>query len=490
MALPEGRISRPPGPTTWVGVCEHKRVADRLNPLDASFLYLEEPTTAMHVGSVMIFEPPPEGLEYDDLLSLLSGRIAQVSRYRQRIKPLPAHLANPVWVDDVDFDLAYHVRRAALPRPGNREQLQEFVARIQSRPLDREHPLWEIYLVEGLAHGRFALVTKTHQALVDGFNAVDVAHLILDDTAEYTPPTAQEWTPRRSPSDLELLAEVALEALAKPSKLLDAARGGASEVVALGRRAAGVVTEVVATVARTAARPAPESPLNVRVGSTRRFVMVASDLTDFRRVREHLDVDNEITVNDVVLATLTGALRGWLQARGEPVHTGSTVRAMVPLSVYDLGDHIGLASRVAPCFVELPVGEPNARLRLEQVAYQMRSQVAGGIGAHTLSGLTGFAPPTLHHLGARLASAMSRRLFNLVITNVPGPQEPRYCAGAMMLASYPVMPLALGQAVSIGVTSYHGTMCFGLNGDRTAMHDLELLGRCLKESLNELNQAS
>ncbi len=465
-------------------------MTDRLNPLDASFLFLEEPTTAMHVGSVMIFEPPPEGLDYDDLLGLLSGRIGQVSRYRQRVKELPGHLANPVWVDDTDFDLAYHVRRAALPKPGNREQLQEFVARIQSRRLDREHPLWEIYLVEGLAKDRFALVTKTHQALVDGINAVDIAHLILDDTPVYRAATAQAWTPRRSPSDLELLAEAALESLTRPSKLVGAVRGGASEMLMLSKRVAGVAGDVVSTVARTAARPAPSSPLNVRVGATRRFVMVGSDLSDYRKVREQLDVHHEITVNDVVLATITGALRTWLQARGQPVHSGSTVRAMVPLSIYDLGDNIGLANRVAPCFVELPVGEPSARLRLEQVAYQMRSQIAGGIGADTLSGLTGFAPPTLHHLGARLTSAMSRRLFNLVITNVPGPQDPRYCAGAMMLASYPVMPLALGQAVAVGVTSYHGTMCFGLNGDRTAMHDLELLGGCLKDSLNELIDAS
>ncbi|MBK7722830.1 MAG: wax ester/triacylglycerol synthase family O-acyltransferase [Austwickia sp.] len=465
-------------------------MTDRLNPLDASFLYLEEPTTAMHVGSVMIFEPPPEGLEYDDLLALLSARIGQVSRYRQRIKELPGKLANPVWVDDTDFDLAYHVRRSALPRPGNREQLQEFVARIQSRPLDREHPLWEIYLVEGLDKDRFALVTKTHQALVDGVHAVDIAHLILDETPEYRPATVPAWTPRRSPSDLELVAEAALESLTKPSQLLEAVRGGATEMLVLGKRVAGVAGDVLATVARTAARPAPTSPLNVRVGATRRFVMVGSDLGDYRKVRENLDSNAEITVNDVVLATITGALRTWLQARGEPVHVGSTVRAMVPLSIYDLGDNIGLANRVAPCFVELPVGEPNARLRLEQVAYQMRSQVAGGIGADTLAGLTGFAPPTLHHLGARLGSAMSRRLFNLVITNVPGPQDPRYCAGAMMLASYPVMPLALGQAVAVGVTSYHGTMCFGLNGDRTGMHDLELLGQCLKDSLNELIDAS
>lgn len=464
-------------------------MTDRLDPLDASFLFMEEPTTAMHVGSVMIFEPPPEGLEYDDLLALLTGRIGQVSRYRQRVRELPGHLANPVWVDDADFDLAYHVRRAALPRPGNREQLQEFVARIQSRPLDRQHPLWEIYLVEGLEKNRFALVTKTHQALVDGVHAVDVAHLILDETPEYRPATVQDWTPRRPPSDVELLAEAMLESLTRPSKLVVAVRGGASEMFSLAKRVAGVAGEVMATVARTAARPAPNSPLNVRVGATRRFVMVGSDLSAYRKVREHLDVDDEITVNDVVLATITGALRSWLQARGEPVHTGSTIRAMVPLSIYDLGENIGLANRVAPCFVELPVGERNARLRLEQVAYQMRSQVAGGIGADTLAGLTGFAPPTLHHLGARLGSAMSRRLFNLVITNVPGPQDPRYCAGAMMLASYPVMPLALGQAVAVGVTSYHGTMCFGLNGDRTAMHDLELLGQSLKESLTELMEA-
>jgi diacylglycerol O-acyltransferase / wax synthase len=466
-------------------------VSDRLTSLDTSFLYMEESTTPMHVGSVMVFQPPDQGFDYDRLVSLITNRIAFVPRYRQRIREIPGRLANPVWVDDVDFDITYHVRRSALPRPGSDDQLQEFVARVQPKRLDRGRPLWEVYLVEGLAEGRFALVTKTHQALVDGINAVDIAHVIVDGESDREEPVNDKWLPARKPSDVELITGALVEAVHRPSQIVDNVRGGVTDVKAVGGRLLSAVGTVVSTVARGAARPAPSSPLNAEIGEARRYIMVGTDLEDYRKVRSRLargSYADDVTINDVVLATISGALRTWLLTRGEAVHSATTVRAMVPVSVYDTDDATRLGNRVAACFVDLPVGEPRASMRLHQIAFAMRQQMEGGqaVGAESLAGLAGFASPTLHSLGARLGMAMSRRLFNLIITNVPGPQQPLYAGDALMLSTYPVMPLARWQAVSIGLTSYDGGVYYGLNGDRAAMPDLDVLGQCVVDALAEL----
>jgi len=458
---------------------------------------MEGATTPMQVGSVMVFQPRNGGFDYDRLVSLISNRISFVPRYRQYVREVPWRLANPVWVDDEDFDVTYHVRRAALPRPGSDDQLQEFVARIQSRRLDRRRPLWEVYLIEGLAGGRFAVVTKSHQVLVDGINALDIAHVIVDDRADSQEPVTQTWRPAREPSDAELVVSAFLDAVRRPSQIIDNARGAITDVHAVGRPLISAVGAVLATVARTAVRPAPVSPLNAEIGEARRYVIVGTDLADYRAVRNRLargPYPDEVTVNDVVLATISGALRSWLLTRGEGVNSAATVRAMVPVSVYDTDDTDeadeagGVGERVIACFVDLPVGEPGASMRLHQIAYAMRQQTEGGhaVGAESLAGLAGFASPTLHSMGARLGSAMSRRLFNLIITNVPGPQQPLYLGDARMLSAYPVVPLARGQAVSIGLTSYDGGVYFGLNGDRDAMPDLDLLGQCLVDSLADL----
>jgi diacylglycerol O-acyltransferase / wax synthase len=470
-------------------------VSDRLTSLDASFLYMEESTTPMHVGSVMVFQPPDSGFDYDRLVSLIHNRIALVPRFRQRVREVPGRLANPVWVDDEAFDVAYHLRRSALPNPGDDAQLEEFVARIQSRPLDRRRPLWEVYLIEGLAEGRFAIVTKSHQALVDGIHAVDIAHMIVNGEPDREGTMTETWRPAREPSDIELVTSALLDAVRRPSRLADNVRGGVEDVKSIGGRVFSAVGDVVSTVARTAARPAPVSPLNAEIGAARRYIMVGTDLADFRTVRKRLARGNhadDVTINDVVLATISGALRAWLLTRGEPVQRATTVRAMVPVSVYDSDDTARLGNRVAACFVDLPVGEPSASMRLHQIAFAMRQQMEGGqaIGAESLAGLAGFAPPTLHSLGARMGSAMSRRFFNLVITNVPGPQQPLYVRDALMVSTYPVIPLARGQAVSIGLTSYDGGVYFGLNGDRGAMPDLDVLGHCLIDSLAELVEVS
>jgi WS/DGAT/MGAT family acyltransferase len=462
-------------------------MADRLNPLDVSFLYLEGRTTPMHVGGLAVFEPPEEGFDYDKLVTLIEHRISLVPRYRQKVRSVPGHLANPVWVDDGDFDLGYHVRRSALPRPGSDEQLRELVARVQSRALDRNRPLWEMYLVEGLAGGRFAVIQKTHHAMVDGVSAVDIGQVILDTTPAPREVPEDLWMPRPEPGSASLVIDAVTDLIRRPTALADTVRIGMADA----RNAASQVTAAVNGVlsaARVVARPAPDSALNGPIGSQRRFAVARTELEDYREVRKHRGG----TVNDVVLATVTGAIRGWLLSRGEPVKPSTTVRALVPVSIRGDGDSDQPGSRVSSYLVDLPVGEPNPMIRLSQVSYAMKAHKESGqsVGAEALAALSGFAPPTLHALGARAASSFTRRLFNVVITNVPGPQFPLYASGARMLEMFPVIPLTAGQAVSIGLTSYNGGVFFGLNADRDAMHDVEVLGGLIEESLAELVAAS
>ena len=460
-------------------------MTDRLSPLDVSFLYLETPTTAMHVGGVAVFDPPKGAgeFDYEALVELVSRRISLVQRYRQKVRGVPGKLANPVWVDDEDFDITYHVRRSALPRPGSLDQLRELVGRVQSRQLDRNRPLWEIYLVEGLADGRFAIITKTHHAMVDGISAIDIGTLILDATTTPREIPDDGWIPRREPSSVSLVVNALTDSLRRPTQVIDTIRGEVADVRAIGARVTGAATGLLAA-ARTSLRPAPDSPLNARIGEQRRYGMAATDLDDYKRVRK----SHGGTVNDVVLATVAGALRVWLLTRGESVTPATSVRAMVPVSVRTEDQTGGLGNRVSAMFVDLPVGEPSPVVRLHQVSYAMKAHKESGqsVAADAIVALSGFAPPTIHSAAARLASGFSRRLFNVVVTNVPGPQFPLYAAGAQMLECYPVVPLSKGQAVSVGLTSYNGGVYYGLNADRDAMPDVDVLAQCIEESLAEL----
>ncbi len=457
-------------------------MTDRLSPLDVSFLYLETPTTHMHIGGVAIFRPPADGFDFEAFMALVEGRLGLLPRYRQKIRWVPGHVSNPVWVDDADFDLSYHVRLSALPKPGSSEQLKEFVARIQSRPLDRTRPLWELYVLEGLADDQFAIVSKTHHAMVDGVSAMDISTLILDatPTPRETPP--DYWVPAQEPSGVELFGGAVVDWLRKPTHVVDTARTNLLDLRRTVSRAVDTLSGVAATV-RTTARAAPPTPLNVDIGAARRFGMTATDLDDYKRVRK----SHGGTINDVVLATVTGALRTWLQTRGESVN-GLTIRAMVPVSVRTESQQGGGGNRVSQYFVDLPVSEPNPVMRLHQVSYAMTAHKESNqaVGADALVALSGFAPPTLHALGARLAGGLSRRIFNLVVTNVPGPQVPLYANGAQMLEVYPVVPLAKAQAVVVGLTSYNGGVFYGLNADRDAMYDVDVLAQCIDEALAEL----
>jgi WS/DGAT/MGAT family acyltransferase len=463
-------------------------MSDRLSPLDVSFLYIEEPTTPMHVGGVAVFRPPATGLDYQRLAHLVRQRIVLVPRYRQKIRKIPGGLAKPVWVDDANFDLSYHVRRSALPRPGSDEQLGELVGRLMSRRLDQDRPLWEIYLVEGLSDGRVAIITKTHHALVDGDGAVDLTQVILDSSRDPREVPIDAWRPTPEPNVAELVFDAVTDLVRRPSELADTAKVALLDARATLSKVAGAAGGLFAA-ARTAARPAPDNPLNVEIGEHRRFGMASTDLDDYKRIRKA----HGGTVNDVVLTTIAGALRTWLLTRGEPVTAKTVVRAMAPLSVRGSADGDamelgGSGNKVSSYLVDLPVGEPSPVMRLHQVSYALRAHKEAGqsVGAEALIHLSGFAPPTLHALGAKAASGLSRRLFNLVVTNVPGPQYPLYAAGAQMLEVFPVVPLARGQAVAIGVTSYDGGVYYGLNADRDAMPDIRVLASMIEESLAEL----
>ncbi|MCP3800536.1 wax ester/triacylglycerol synthase family O-acyltransferase [Allokutzneria sp. A3M-2-11 16] len=458
---------------------------DRLSALDASFLYLEDPMTPMHMGGVSIFRKPRSGFDYDRLLGLIEERLPLVPRYRQKVMQVPAKLARPVWVDDPDFDLTYHVRRSALPKPGSEEQLNELVARLMSRQLDHTRPLWEAYLVEGLARGRVAVVTKTHNAMVDGIAAPDITQVILDVTA--TPRRAKEelWMPHPQPSGAQLVLEAVAEVVQRPGELLENVHAAALDAAATVRKVTDAVGGLASAVT-TAARPAPSGPLNVRISTQRRYAVARTRLEEYRAVRRK----HGGTVNDGVLTVISGALRNWLLSRGEAVTSSTTIRAMVPVSVLGTNGNgeRPVGNSVSSYLVDLPVGEPNPVVRLHHVSHAMRAHSESGqsVAAEALVRLSGFAPPTLHALGARAASSFSKRIFNLVVTNVPGPQVPLYAAGAKMMEMFPVVPLAMNQALSIGVTSYDGGVYFGLNADRDAMSDADVLAGMVEESLEEL----
>lgn len=467
---------------------------DRLSALDASLLYLEEAATPMHIGWVAVFRRPRSGFDYDQLVELIEQRLTLVPRYRQKVRSVPGHLARPVWTDDQKFDITHHVRLSALPKPGTEEQLAMLVGRLMSRPLDPSRPRWELYLVEGLQRNRFALVTKTHHAMVDNAGAMEIGQVILDATPSPAPGEPDLWMPAPEPNGMRLVADAVAETVRRPGELVDNARAAVDDLAATGRKVVNALTGVVSVVT-SVARPAPAGPLNVRSRGERRFAMVRAKLIDLKKIR----MAYACSVNDAVLAVVTGALRSWLMSRGEAVTPQTTIRAMAPVSVRErmVGGAVvngpgansnGFGGEVTAYLLDLPVGESNPVVRLHQVSHAMRAHADSGrsVAAETLVRLGGFAPPTLHALGARAASAFSQRFFNIVVQNVPGPQVPLYAGGAKMVEMFPVVPLARNQAVAIGVTSYHGGVYFGLNADRDAMPDVDILARMVEESVEEL----
>ena len=460
----------------------------RLTGLDASFLHMENGGAHMHVAGLMLFDGDPPS--YDELVEVTESRLHLVPRYRQKLAFVPLGQGRPRWVDDPHLNLRYHVRRTALPPPGSQAQLKALAGRVFSQPLDRDKPLWEMWLVEGLEPGpngsQFAILSKTHHALVDGISGVDIVSVLFDASAERSERTEPppRWVPSPEPSGTQLLAEALIERATVPAEILRSMRAVARGPRQIAR-AAGETVVGVGAMAWAGLRPPPQSPYSTDLGPHRRYAWTAIALDDMKAIKNELGG----TVNDVVLASVAGAIGRHLGRRGTADGV-RTLRAMVPVSVRAADERGQLGNKVAAMMAPLPIAERDARARLKIVTDAMAGIKRSGqaVGAQVLTELTGFAPPTLMAQGSRLIS--TARFFNLVVTNVPGPQFPLYLLGREMREIYPMVPLARGQALGVAIMSYNGRMGFGLLGDWDAMADLDDLAGDLHDSLAELAGAA
>src|SRR3954453_22133465 len=453
---------------------------ERLTAIDASFLHQEGPNSHMHVGAVITFDGPPPQL--DDVTELLRGRLHLVPRYRQKLAFPPAGSGRPLWVDDPDFNLEYHVRQTALPAPGSEEQLFNLASRIFSQQLDRSKPLWELWVVEGIADHGFALISKTHPPLVGGISGVNIATVLFD--AEPVPREAEHpdepWEPEREPGTVDLLAAGARDIVKRGLGVANRAVQAASHPERTAGEARGAV-EGLGEGVGAGLNPAPPTPLNVEIGPHRRIVGVRHRLDDFKLVKTAFGT----TVNDVVLATVTGALRDWLRSRGVRTE-GLELRALVPVSVRTEADRGSLGNRIAAMRGPLPVyiEDPVSRLRAVKEAMDGLKESKQAVGAEVLAGVQSFAPPTILAQASRLN--FSTRLFNLIVTHVPGPQFPLYAYGREMLEIFPVAFLPRNFALAIAIMSYNGAVNFGLLGDLDALPDIGSTGDAITEELEEL----
>jgi len=431
----------------------------------------------MHVGGLTILEGPPPSI--DEFQEQIRWRLHLVPRYRHKLAHTALDSGRPVWIDDPSFNLEYHVRNTALPAPGGWEQLQALTARIFSQQLDRSKPLWEMWLIEGLEEDRFALISKTHHSLIDGIAGIDLATVLFDLSPD-PPPVAHSgrpWQPHREPGALELVAAGLRGAVSAGVDLV----GGALDALAHPDRAlasAREAAEGVGEIVWAGLNPAPPTPLNVDIGPHRRFVGVGSPLDDFKTVKNAFDC----TVNDVVLAVVAGALRSFLIARGVRTE-GVELRALVPVSVRAQDEHHEAGNRIVVMRGPLPVyiSDPLQRLRFVKQAMDGLKESKQALGAEVIAGAQNFAPPTILAQASRLN--FSTRLFNLIVTNVPGPQFPLYVLGRRMLEAYPVAFLPEHHALAVAIMSYNGQMNFGLLGDFDALSDIDSIGASIAAEL-------
>jgi WS/DGAT/MGAT family acyltransferase len=458
--------------------------SDRLSGLDASFLHLERDAAYMHVAAVAVFEGPPPA--YEELLGEIAARLHLIPRYRQRLALVPLGQGRPVWVDDPHFNLSFHVRHTALPRPGGDVELRRLAGRVFSQALDRSRPLWELWLVEGLEDDRFALLSKTHHALVDGVSGVDIATVLFDSSPDPMPvaPPEHAWTPRPLPSDAQLLADALRERATVPAEIVRGVRatfrGPRAVTARLGETLVGF-----GALAWAGLQAAPPSPFNVRIGPHRRFTWVHCDLAELKAIKHTLGG----TVNDAVLAAVAGALGRFMRLHGQ-LTEGVVLKAMVPVSIRADIERGALGNRVTAMWAPLPVGIIDPVERLAAITHAMKGIKESGqaIGAEMLTKLSGFAPPTIMAQAARLQAR--QRLFNLVVTNVPGPQIPLYVLGRELEAIYPMVPLAENTALGIALMSYNGQLNFGLVSDYDALAEVETVADELRSAVVELTAAA
>jgi WS/DGAT/MGAT family acyltransferase len=452
-----------------------------LSATDASFVVQERGPAHMHIGGVMVFEGPPPA--YTALLKQVEARLHLVPRYRHKLAVPRFEMGRPLWIHDSRFNLKYHVRHTALPPPGSEEELKRLTARLFSQRLDRSKPLWEMYLVEGLEGGRFAIISKTHHALIDGVSGVDIMTLLFDMTRDAPlPPAAEPWKPEREPTQGDLAAAAARDGF---DTLFEVA-GSAFNAVRDPLGTFGAVREAaegLGEVVWAGLAPAPASPLNGPIGSHRHVTWVKNQLADFKEVKNAFGG----TVNDVVLAVVAGALGRWLRGRGVRTE-GLELKAGVPVSVRADKEHNQLGNRITLLVGPVPVycDDPVERLHIVSASMDDLKESKQALGAQMIIGLERFAPPTLFAQASRLH--FSTRFNNLIVTNVPGPQFPLYLLGRELLEMAPVGFLADGFRLIIAIDN--GQLTLGLMGDYDTLPDLEVIGQYLRESLAELVAAA
>jgi WS/DGAT/MGAT family acyltransferase len=461
---------------------------DRLTALDSSFLHMERLEYPMHVGALSIFEGHPffdatGRFRIERVRDLVAVRLPLLPRFRRRLMPVPYDMGRPIWVDDDRFDITYHVRHTALPKPGTWEQLVALTTRVQENLLDRERPLWELWFVEGLERGHVALIQKTHHALIDGVSGVDVATLLLDPSPDFVAPEATEWEPEAAPSASELLLDTLRERATEPAEFVRSARS----LLRGPRRALARAHELGQSVGTMVTRDAiaPRVSINGRTGRHRRLSVVRVPLGDVKAIRRAVGG----TVNDVVLSGVAGGMHRLLSHRGDETD-GVQLRVLVPVSVR-ADEHRGhLGNRVSAMFVNLPVGAMHAVERLAAIAEQTRDlkERQQAVGADFLINMTDYVAPTLMSLAARVVHRQP--FFNLVVTNVPGPQQPLFLMGARLLEAFPIVPLTRNLTVVVGILSYNGSLNFGLWADRDAVVDLEVLAGGIDDAFAELWKSS
>ncbi len=440
---------------------------ERLSALDSSFLVFETPNTPMHVASTAIFDAAPitkadGGVDIERIMAHVASRLHRIPRYRERLAYIPVE-GHPVWIDDERFNLNYHVRHTSLPKPGDERQLKRLSARIMSQQLDQGKPLWEMWIVEGLEGERFAMVSKTHHCMIDGISGVDLMTVLLSPTPDATIVDPMRWIPRPAPSPTELLRDEVVQRLTTPRAFL-------SELVRHPRTTLSKVRDGVSALAETVSngmQMASDTPLNQPIGPHRRFDWLTMELAAIQEVRHRLGG----TVNDVVLTTVAGAVRRFLERRAVNL-SGVNFRVFVPVNLRPTDERGSLGNRVAGWIVDLPIAERDAGKRLAKVREHTArlKESRQSIGAELLSELADWGGSTLLTLGMRLAS--QSRPFNLVVTNVPGPPQPLYLLGARMINAYPMVPLFVNLGLGIALFSNAGKIFWGFNADWDVVPDL------------------
>jgi WS/DGAT/MGAT family acyltransferase len=450
-----------------------------MSPLDASFLHVEDAVTHMHIGSVGIFEGPTPGP--DEVRAAVAARLPLVPRYRQKVRFVPLALGRPTWVDDPHFNIDYHVRRTALPAPGGDRELRNLVGRVMSQQLDRDKPLWEMWVAEGVDEGRWALISKTHHCMVDGVSATDLLSVILGDERQTDEPVDDGWQPAPEPSSAKLVAHSLSQRAASPYEatrtVLSAVRGP--------RRVARQAVEVSRGLAnmRSLLAPSGQGTLNGPIGPHRRWDWARARLADVKQIRKQ----HGGTVNDVVLAVITHGFRELLLARNEPVD-GQVIRTLVPVSVRAEDERGTYNNKVAAMFAELPVAIDDPVERLHALHEQMQDLKQSGqaVAAERLTALGGFAPALLLALAGRVGTRLPQSAINTVTTNVPGPQHPLYLAGRRMLEAFPFVPLGGRVRIGIAIFSYDGGINFGVTGDWDGARDIDVLCAGIEHGVDQL----